>query len=567
MLLSRYKDEMLKLHILVDEFTQEHPTLASIFGGANADPDLERLLEGTALQAASLRERLEDDFPEVIHPLVQRVQPRWLRLTPAATIVSFTPNLSVKEQLVIPKGARVSSVPVDGHRCHFSTCSEVVVHPITLVDAAYLHPPGQQPMITLDFSMNGISPSQWSVSSLRLFLGGTFCAAADLNLLLSRYLDHVLIEPRDGPRCMLPRDVSFANVQYDPLLPDLHSACTGLSALLDYFTCPEKFLFVDVAGFDRWRNRGSSSGFKLSFVLKNQLPFPPPIQSNSFILGATPAVNLFAHEAEPIPVTETARYRIIPSGKEKKYCTVWAVNNVTGLLREGMVRKREYCEQATLAGDVCHTPSYRTITKLRQLSHGIDLFLELKRPKEVAEVLSATITCTDGTLPDRLGMGDVSVPTAYIPEGIAVRNVTAVTPAADPPLEPGRLWRLISLTKPHWMILSQTEGVRSVLETLAASVRTVEGVAGATVRIGGIENVRVQERDFLRRGVPWRGIDVVMRLKNEAYQCPGDLYLFASALERFLGGFVAENCLIRLRVEDGAGREYEWPCRPGDMAI
>jgi type VI secretion system protein ImpG len=55
------------------------------------DPDVERLMEGFAFLTARIRERLDDDVPEVIHTLTDLLLPHYLRTLPACSIVEFTP--------------------------------------------------------------------------------------------------------------------------------------------------------------------------------------------------------------------------------------------------------------------------------------------------------------------------------------------------------------------------------------------------------------------------------------------------------------------------------------------
>jgi len=574
MLSARYQDEMQKLRTLVAEFLRDHPSLAPLFGGPTVDPDVERLLEGSAFLAASLRERLDDDWPEIVRPLIEQLQPRWLRPMPSATMVAFTPNPSQTKPVTILKGSRISSRPEEGVSCQFTTCWDVVVEPITLLDAAFHHPVGEPPAIRLSFQLHDISPPDWSASTLRLFLGDGFPRAADLNLVLSRHLAFIEVKGlEEGASCRLApeRLIPLSGTKSNPLLACLPDDSPGLTALLDYFACPETFLFVEVTGLDHWRERGRGSQFELSFVLKNELPVPAPVvDRSSFLLAATPAVNLFPHTAEPIThaAKSTKLYcPVVPAGKEKEHCSVWSVDDVTGLLKSGSARKRQYRADSSAGDAPSGEPCYRTAVKLRPLSAGVDLSLELHRSEEVEASVTVEITCTNGSLPAKLGIGDLSVPTVEMADGVTVRNVTPVTPPSDPPLEPGRLWKLYTCSRLYKRMLSQPEAVRSVLATLAASVRSDrEGLSRARARIGGIEKISVRERDILRGGVPWRGIEVVLKLNGKAYESLGELYLFAAVFERFLGGFVSENYLVRLIVEDSAGStRYAWDARPGDL--
>lgn len=45
----------------------------------DADPDIERLLEGVAFLTGNLRQKIEDEFPELTHGLIKMLWPNYLR--------------------------------------------------------------------------------------------------------------------------------------------------------------------------------------------------------------------------------------------------------------------------------------------------------------------------------------------------------------------------------------------------------------------------------------------------------------------------------------------------------
>ena len=62
-----FQQELDNLRDLGEAFSKAHPAVAPMLIGPTADPDVERLLEGVAFLTALLREKLDDDFPEIIH--------------------------------------------------------------------------------------------------------------------------------------------------------------------------------------------------------------------------------------------------------------------------------------------------------------------------------------------------------------------------------------------------------------------------------------------------------------------------------------------------------------------
>ena len=78
-----FQEELDKLKDLGVEFSKAHPAVAPMLSGRSSDPDVDRLLEGVAFLTALLRQKLDDEFPEIIHKLVQLIWPHYLRPLPS----------------------------------------------------------------------------------------------------------------------------------------------------------------------------------------------------------------------------------------------------------------------------------------------------------------------------------------------------------------------------------------------------------------------------------------------------------------------------------------------------
>src|SRR6185312_14022302 len=109
-----YQLELNALRELAKEFATAHPALASRLTGPSPDPDVERILEGVAFLTGSVREKLDDDFPELAQSLTQLIYPHYLRPLPATTIVEFRPKDTLRRNAVVPTGTYVDSSEVQG---------------------------------------------------------------------------------------------------------------------------------------------------------------------------------------------------------------------------------------------------------------------------------------------------------------------------------------------------------------------------------------------------------------------------------------------------------------------
>lgn len=85
-----FSEELRYLHELGNDFAKDNPQLARLLGKGASDPDVERLMEAFAFLTAKLRLKLEDDLPELTHPMLQLLWPNYLRPLPSATIIQFS---------------------------------------------------------------------------------------------------------------------------------------------------------------------------------------------------------------------------------------------------------------------------------------------------------------------------------------------------------------------------------------------------------------------------------------------------------------------------------------------
>lgn len=91
--LRYYEAEMRYLREAGKEFARAHPDRAAMLNldkpGAR-DPYVERLFEGFAFLMGRLREKLDDDLPELTEGLVSLLWPHYMRTIPSLAIVEFS---------------------------------------------------------------------------------------------------------------------------------------------------------------------------------------------------------------------------------------------------------------------------------------------------------------------------------------------------------------------------------------------------------------------------------------------------------------------------------------------
>ena len=571
-----YQQELNALRELGSEFSRAHPALAPMLSGPASDPDVERLLEGVAFLTGLLRQKLDDEFPEIVHGLTNLLWPHYLKPIPSTTMIAFTPKSTLKQSTRIPAGVHLASVPVGGTSCIYQTTFDVEMHPLALLDASFQQLSGKPPEIKLLFELSGLKLDAWNPGSLRFYLAGEYSAATDLYLMLRRHLRAIVLSPVGKgasvslePECLAPAGFS----ENESLFRYPNRSFSGYRILQEYFLAPEKFLFLDLSGLERWGMRGEGSRFELRFEF-GDLPFPPPrVRKESFALHATPAINLFAHEADPILLDHRqAAYIVRPSGGNTSHFQVYSVDRVSGFV-QGTAQERPYAPFEAFNPDLRDVANYHTMLRASPAGNGQDVYIEVAYPPQagtpVTETLSIRLTCTNGSLADSLKAGDIRMATADSPEYAEFANITQPTPGTVPSLGGKVLWRLVSHLGLNYQSLGRKENLKAILDLYMMSEGRDRAVTQANrKRIDGIQEVESVSADRIVSGTPVRGQEFILSLRQDHFAGPGDLFLFGCVLDHFLGCYASINHFTRTTVREVMkGDIYRWPARIGNRPL
>ncbi|OEU65444.1 MAG: type VI secretion system protein ImpG [Desulfovibrio sp. S3730MH75] len=570
-----YQRELTHLRELAVEFSKNHPALAPMLTGPGSDPDVERLLEGSAFMSGMINQKLDDEFPEIVHGLVQLVFPHYLRPIPSTTIVKFTPKPSLMETVHVPLGSQLSSIPVKGTKCTFSTTFDVELHPLTITKVDMVQRAGTSGMLTLGFELKGLTLDEWDVSSLRFHLTGGSASASSRYKTLFSCIRGIRVSGSNGAVAMLGagnlKAVGFEDEE--ALLPYPSQSFPGYRILQEYFILPEKFLFFDVDGLDNWKNRGDGKTFEIVLELDNLPAELLDFTEEHLCLFATPAINLFQRDAEPVTLDhKRPEYQVIPSGGSGGDYQVYSVDTVVGYV-QGTVEERPYKPFQMFNPRSEEMPVYTVHHRRSLVMDMTNLFLSVAYPTQGQaprlETLSMSLTCTNGNLPEKLRFGDISKPTSTSPELATFENIRQPTSPVQPPLGKNLLWRLLSHLYINYLSVADVDSLRAMVKLYVfTDTRDRGSVVANTKRVEAIQGMKLSEGDRLVKGLVMRGRDIKLSLTCDGFANSGDLYLFSSVMNRFFAGYASVNCFTRLTVEDTLNKEqYHWNAMIGDRPL
>ncbi len=604
-LLYYYERELSFLRRMGAEFAQKYPKVASrllLEPAKCEDPHVERLLEGFAFLAARVHLKLDDDLSEISEALLQVVHPHHVRPIPSMSIVTFELD-SEQGKLTtgfhIPRESSLYSAPVGGTPCRFRTCYETTLWPLAVAEAQWVTPDRLRPPIKAADAVGAlrlvlrcfpdVTFGTLELDTLRLYLNGESALVSTLYELLCGNCTQVIIRdpaPKTKraaitlPPSML-RPVGFA--KDEGMLPYPRQSLLSHRLVQEYFTFPEKFSFVDLAGFDQVRAAGFGSEAEVILLIapferaERRQALESGVTSETFKLGCCPVINLFPQTSEPIALTQTQYETLIgPDARRRTTTEIYSVDEVTAVTPgAGEPRRFEpfYSYRRPRNGggpQVFWRISRRPAGWRTDL--GTDVYLAFANasgePAEPeAEVVTAHLTCFNADLPSRLPFG-VPEGDFEMPGGGPIRRIATLvkpTPVIQPPLGKPQLWRLISQLSLNSASLVE-EGAEGLQELLrlhnpgesAVGENHIQGIKGVTAAPS-------YARLDSSHGITFaRGHRVEIEFDEEHFT-GGGVYLLASVLEHFFGLYCSMNSFSVLAARTRQRKQVlrEWPPRAG----
>jgi type VI secretion system protein ImpG len=594
-----YERELRYLRELGREFGQQHPEVASALRLEDKhadDPHVERLLEGFAFLAARVHRRIDDDFPEITQALLNIVSPHYLRPIPSMSIAQMYPDPAVPANgYPIAAGSVLVAPPAEGVRCRFQTCYDVTLWPLSVSSvnwstgmATDLGAIGRDAGASLRMrlrSAEGVPIGSMSLDRLRFYLHGDVGLVAALYQTLDNDCLGVLVRnPKDPGSAFLlpPRSVTPVGFEdNERLLPYPVRSFAGFSQLIEYFTFPHKYFFLDLKGLERLQGTSADDEVELVFLVRpieggeRQELLERYVKNDTMRLGCTPVVNLFTAEAEPLRLDQRrAEYLVRPQGPREHPYEVFSVDDVWAVTSTSnrvpfepffAYRHAGREESAPLFWHAQRTPGRKQDRSSTEVTLAfVDLSGRSMHPPYPTAM--ARLTVFNGPLPSKLDItrerGGLELKGGGAPlSGIDL--LMHPTRPIQPPLDSSLLWRLVSQLSLNYLSLVDDNG--DALRELLRIYNFGKADLGEK-QIRGILRVESQPWHAQVRGEQGyafaRGRRITMEFDEEHFS-GGGTYLLASVLERFLASYATLNSFtslvakVRSRLKTSTLREWE----------
>ncbi|NMX60699.1 type VI secretion system baseplate subunit TssF [Pseudomonas sp. WS 5079] len=545
----RYFDaEMRYLREAGKEFADAFPDRAAQLNldkpGAQ-DPYVERLFEGFAFLMGRLREKLDDDLPELTEGLVSLLWPHYLRTIPSLSVVELVPELTqMKRSELITQGFEVLSQPIGPQRtrCRYTTTQDLTLRPLALESVGRGHEMDGRSVLRLRFACGALT--DWSLidlSRLPLYLNADTPLASALHQALTLNAQAMYVR-WPGQTERQPLTAHFAPKGFadeDRLWPKGDSAFSGYQLLLEYFSFREKFMFVTLCGLEQLKIAPGTTWFELEVVLREPWPANFDLSSEHIRLHAVPVINLFALEADPLTLAPLQTdYLLRPMRLQDGHTEIYSVDRVTASRN---AERQDYVPFTSFRhkGGMLRfdAPERYFHTRLKRAANGLhDTWLILggegfdKDRLRERESLSLRLTGTHGQLP-RKALQSTLLDTVVqsTQAGLRVRNLCAPTLPCYPPNRDRFHWRVLSHLGSNFLpMLDNAEVLRGTL-----ALYDWTGSELNRRRLAAIGEVKHHLVQRFEKGFLLRGVDIEITLDANGFSGEGDISLFGEMLNRF----------------------------------
>ena len=564
--LQRYNEELSALRRRASRFADAFPKIAGrlrLTADVADDPHVERLIQSFAYSAARVRQKLDDEFPELTDGLLETLYPHYLAPIPSMSIVRFSPSETLNSVQTVPCHTEILTEALAGETCRFRTTQQVDVAPVQIKAAALTGQPIQAPLspfagaaaclrISIE-PQNGRSLSETGLERLRFHIASPWRQASALyELLVNHTLGIALARHSDDQNPVFLPATSLSPVGFDTeeaMLPYPNASFAGYRLLTEFFTMPQKFLFFDINELHRWRSEKLEIFVYLDTA---DSKLERTVTARDLTLHATPVVNLFRQACEPVLIDGThTEYRLLPDSRRQKTREVYAVDRV---LLSGHGSDEYLCQPffgRSQRGGSSKSCFWQVTRRFSEDDGTCDIdiaFVDRDRHiiGEVDAVASVDALCLNRNLPERLPYGG-GHPYLQLANGNeAVASVEALyppTPAVRTNDQNGRNWRLMSHLLLNHLSIFDNDGaaLKDILSLYA--FRDMPETRQLVDAISKVEAKASTAR--LKGGGMVPGTDILIEFDPAAIDRPS-AFLFGCVLDRFCGLYTSVNSFTRL---------------------
>lgn len=604
-----YREELDYLRQLAKMLAIENPDLQYFLESKDSEPDIERVFEAFSILSGHMREKIEDSFPEITHPMLNTLWPHYLRPTPSMTIIGFEPDVDeittpalISHGMILQSAPKISTDKKNDTKhdnslppCTFTLSRDVWLMPLA-IDTITARSSLQQGVMDVNISISRLTDlNALDLNKLRFWLNDEDeYTRYQLYLWLS--VNITKVELISGGYIISQPDMLIAPVGFekqDALLSYPEHTSEGFRILQEYLCYPDSFLFFNITGVRKIPVKFHTDNFTLRFHFNTPFPADLNIKNDTLRLHCSPAVNIFPHGSEKIPPGEQIKtHPLRVSERHPDHYDIYAIMQVRNKIRSANKRKgktaipieQHYTALNSFPAEARHCAEsdvvyYQLHQKTSLLHNRFDhaiSFVHADGRRAIPSVsgnkkedITVSMMCTNNGMPEFVQKGDITKTTEVNPAVASFTNITRPTQPLPPVTHADQHWSLLSSMNLSYLTLLDVEGIRQVLHDFDLPGICHPNLSRLSAKkLQAIEDIQTRPVDRLFKGIPVRGVTSTLYLRQAPFASAGEMYLLSTVLSYVLALYFSENSFHVLKMVNlDSGECYEWEARRGQHKL
>ena len=579
-LFEYYREELRYLYEQGREFSQVHGEEASLLDferDVREDPFVRRLVEAFAFLTARVQMKQDDDFPQIVSAMLEKLLPLATRPFPAFSVVQFQAGDQVKPGGEFLPRLKTKLSLEQYSDARFRTCYDSRCYSMEIVSCE----------LKRDFPEARHGMAKPAVSALKLEIQGSDGLPLDAALndklqlfIANRDIQYELCEliynsayrlgigfQTDKGCWELPADsLRILGFQEDELvLPPFQGLPLEYQILMELFAYPAKHLFFELPVPVELR-KSNESRFELYIYFRSSNErLESIVSADSLAINCAPVVNLFETQPVAQPINKYCVDSLVDANSGVLDFEIFDLQSVAGIDDNGMIVPIDpFYSVQHRGGESSNSMYYSSRRNFRAQGDGTDVLISLvnlsMKPaadNPFSQVLIKPLSCNRIFRDLNLVSKDSS---KFKVSGGGLINsakrISSWNRMQIQSADSNQYWQLISLLNLNYLLLDdsrKSQTLRRLLELLDRPATVMN-----QSWIGSVAQVTTQRMTDRIDSVPWGAIAdgtlIELRL-NETRNSnrPGSWFLFACGLNHFFSlhaGINSFTCVNITAAED-----------------
>ena len=416
----------------------------------------------------------------------------------------------------------------------------------------------------LETTKDELDFSHLDLTSLSFYLGDEVYTSNTLLLWLLQHVKEIVLFSHDDKQSVKISAQHIEPMGFDEPLTRYNEA--GFSAfvlLQELLFMTEKFHFIKLNGLEPTAAFKSRS-MDIKFIFDKELPKDCLPNIHHFCFFATPVINLFPAQAEPILLDhQRDHYRIFVDRSNIRAHNIISVAKVKAHNSDGGRRMLK---------------NYHSFERFEFLQGNGDFYAIANKQdsqgehyKEIAfyshnrskETISIDVLCSNGSMPASLGRGDISEYTEH--KDIITSNITLPTPIWHARTNAQTISHLVTTLSLSYQSIIYRNNFLSTLNAYASVFE--ENPPMLTALSNALQDIQSSTIYRTSGLMTQRGILARMYIDDSRFYCLGEVYKIGLVFSHFFASFASINSLRELEIVCVASKcHFTYPIISGNKA-